>query len=359
MILDKRSLFHKNYTFNQESDGDCKLKMYVGKNDNNIREIKEIMEKYILFIDEQKTKQLLGLDFEFNKGVIAMAQLNLDYFTFDNKQVILLFDPNDKLIYDIFKKVVLNQNIWIILHGSESLDLPYLTKQLIKNPKEIVKFFKNLIDTKYLCDYSIIESNTGRCKINYFLEQEKIISKEFLESMLANEKKMGPIYLLTVDVKKLSNELLLYSAYDVIFLPELIRKIKKKIPFIEIIRILQINFMMKYGLLKQFDKTKDIISKSNNAYFKKIPTPFNKLVDIVNPLIEIAQSDKLKKIKLIQGFKKIIELVEKSYLFPIFINNKSLTIIDDITKELKPLRLPIEIESIFKELQKNIKIMIN
>lgn len=352
MILDKNNLFHNNYKFTN------KIKIYIGKNIEQINIIKNLLNKYITFLDKQSKKQLLGLDFEFNKGTIAMAQLNLDKFIIDDYEIVLLFDPTDKNITDLFRKVVLHHNLWIILHGAESLDLPYLSKQLVKKNKDMVKLFKNLIDTKYLCEYTI-QDTQGRCKINYFLQQQNIISKSFLQDMLHNEDKMGPIYLVNVDVSNLSEELLLYSAYDVIFLPELIRTVQKITPFIEIVRLTQINYMMKYNFLKEYDNIKQIIAFTNNSYFSKLPPPNNKLIDIVPPLVEIAQNDILAKIKLIPAFKKIIELVEKSYLYPIFINKINLTLINKQAKNIKPLDLPDELKHIFIDLQNNIFTMIN
>jgi hypothetical protein len=358
MILNKNELFHKDLNLNGQ------VKLYIGKNKEQLQIIKNILNDYISFLNKQKEKQLLGLDFEFNKGTIAMAQLNLDKFTVnrqdrqDRHEIILLFDPTDKFITETFRKVVIHKNIWLILHGAESLDLPYLTKQLVKKPKDLVKMFQNLIDTKYLCDY-ILQEKEGRCKINFFLEQEGIISKEFLEDMLKNEKKMGPIYLVHVDIKNLKPSLLMYSAYDVIFLPELIRKVKLYVPFIEIVRITQINYMMKYNLLKKYDETKNIIGLVNNSYFPKLPQQNNKLTDIIPPIIEMAQSTQLEKLKLIPGFKKIIELIEKSFLYPIFINKVNLILINDKGKNIKPLELPKELEHIFKDLQENVTNMIN
>lgn len=348
MILEKDKLFHHDLKLKG------KIKLYVGKNKEKLLQIKDILKQYLEFLNKKEEKQILALDFEFNKGTIAMAQLNLDYFKLDDHDIILLFDPTDKLIIQTFRKIVLHHNIWLILHGAESLDLPYLTKQLIKKPKDMVKMFKNFVDTKHLCDYTLLDKDEGRCKINYLLQQQDIITSQFLKDMLENEKKMGPIYLVHVDVTKLKDSLLLYSAYDVIFLPELIRKLMEKTPFIDIVRFTQINYMMKYNLLKKFDETKDIISLINNSYFKNLPTKNNKLIDIIPPLVEMAQGSELEKIKKIPVFKKIIDLIEKSYLYPIFINNSHLVLINNKGKLLKPLDLPNEISHIFEELQKNV-----
>lgn len=347
MILNKNNIFHKNLELNGQ------VKIYVGKNKIELENIKNIIEKYIDFLNKQKEKQLLALDFEFNKGTIAMAQLNLDKFKIEHQDIILLFDPTDKFITNTFRKLIIHKNIWLILHGAESLDLPYLIKQLIQKPTDMVKMFKNFIDTKYLCDYILLDKD-GRCKINYFIQQENIISKEFLDEMMLNEKNMGPIYLVHVDVKNLKPSLLLYSAYDVIFLPELIRKIKVYVPFIEIIRITQINYMMKYNLLKQYVETKNIIALINNSYFSKLPKNKNKLIDIIPPLIHMAQNTQLKKLKLIPGFKKIIELIEKSFIYPIFLKNDNLILINHKGKNIKPLEIPQELKYIFIQLQKNI-----
>lgn len=348
MLLNKNSMFKDEYN--------SKIKIYVGNTNEKLKNIKEILNNYKKFVKESKHKKLLGLDFEFNNAKIALAQLNLDDYILDDNEVVLVFDPRDPLIKDMFREIVLLENLWVILHGAESLDLPYVINDLLnKKSKDIVRFFQNMIDTRYLCDYTLLESE-GRCKINYLLEQQGVITKDFLDNMLKNEKKMGKIYLVHVDVKKLSKELLLYSAYDVIFLPDLIRKLKISTKFIEIIRIVQINYMMKYNLLKEFNKSKDIVSKLNSAYFPQLKEN-NTLNDIVIPLIEVAQNDELSKFKKINGLRRIIELIEKTYIYPIFLNKSGLIV---HTKEkLKPLDLPNEIKHIFSDLQDNIRFMVN
>lgn len=354
MKLYNRMILNRDNLFNDKKDN--KLKIYVGNNESNLLEIKDILEKYKVFSKKGK-KKLLGLDFEFNSAKIALAQLNLDDFILNDMEVILVFDPRDKLIKEVFRQVVLLENVWIILHGAESLDLPYLINDLLnKKSKDVVNFFRNMIDTKFLCEYTLFDK-PGRCKINYLLEQQGVITKKFLDKMLQNEEKMGKIYLVHVNVKKLSTELLLYSSYDVIFLPDLIRKLEKNTPFIEIVRFTQINYMMKYNLLREFLKAKNIISKLNMSYFPQIDNENNKLTNIIAPLIEIAQSKELSRFKKIQGLKKIIDLIEKSYLYPIFIDKDN---IRNITKEkIKPLELPTEIQKIFIDLAENIKNMIN
>ena len=53
-----------------------------------------------------------------------------------------------------------------ILHGGESLDIPYLFDQVLKDKKLIKSFCKNLFDTKYLCEYGHIEKGfNGKCSI--------------------------------------------------------------------------------------------------------------------------------------------------------------------------------------------------
>ena len=342
MILNRKDLFYQD-------NSNIQIKIYIGNNSDNINIIKNIITQYLKYLDENNDLYL-GLDFEFNNKKIALAQLNLDLFTFDNKQVILIFNPED--VFDLFRKIILHKNLWIILHGSESLDLPFLIRDIVKKKKDMVKFFQKLIDTKFLCEFSIINDKDAKCKINYFLHQQKVISSKTLDTILQNEEKMGPIYLVDVNIKTLSPELLLYSSYDVIFLPELIRKLQINTPFIQIVRFLQINFMMKYDLLKDFNYTKDIIAKLNNSYFENVKSINNRLNDIISPLIEISQNKTLEKIKLIPGFKKIIDIIEKSYIYPIFINKFKIVLLTQ--DNLKPLQLPKEIQIFFTNLAKDI-----
>ena len=77
-----------------------------------------------------KYKKLVGIDFEFNninkKRKIALCQINFD--TKESKNFIYLFYPPDLSDNQlkIFRDLLNNKDIRFILHGGESLDLPYI-----------------------------------------------------------------------------------------------------------------------------------------------------------------------------------------------------------------------------------------
>ena len=125
----------------------------------------------------------------------------------------------------IFRDLLNNKDIRFILHGGESLDLPYIFSNILTKKES---FLSNLIDTRYLCDYYHNEINIeGKCKINYLNKEMKVLTKDQFNFLEKEEEKMGPIYNIIVDVNKLNDLLILYTLTDVLYLPELVRKFPK------------------------------------------------------------------------------------------------------------------------------------
>ena len=129
-------------------------------------------------------KNFKNQTFEFNSKVIALMQINFEEHNINKNQIInsfifIIYPPNLKDgVYNFFiKKILCNKNIYKILHGSDSLDIPDIYYELIKDNELIIKFTNNLIDTRFLCEYNIIENNLDdKCKIYYVLNRENIIS---------------------------------------------------------------------------------------------------------------------------------------------------------------------------------------
>ena len=138
-----------------------------------------------------------------------------------------------------------------IIHGGESLDIPYLFDQVLKNKNLIYSFCKNLFDTKYLCEYAHIEKNMiGKCSIYYLLEEYKIVTHQKIVDLESIEEKTGPIYLINIDIHKMNFDIFRYSLYDVLFLPDLIKKflLKSQIYTKLIPEISQIIFQYKRNI---------------------------------------------------------------------------------------------------------------
>ena len=179
-----------------------KYKIYVAKNDAKI----EHMINYFNYFIEFKNTKYIGIDLEFNKVSrnlrdVALIQLNLEIEN-DNNGVIFVLDPKilNKNQLNILIKLLTEQKIIKIIHGGESLDIPYLFNQLFESNKELIKnFLVNLYDTKYLCEYShIINNMKGKCSIYYLYREYNIINDEQFEYLSNIENITGPIYLVNI-----------------------------------------------------------------------------------------------------------------------------------------------------------------
>jgi hypothetical protein len=233
-----------------------------------------------------KEKFYLGMDFEYNRvrkteRDIALFQINLEN---DSKEgVIFVFYPPElnKLQTDVLIELITNEHMIKIIHGGESLDIPYLFDQVLKDKKLIYSFCKNLFDTKYLCEYGHIEKNfKGRCSIYYLLEEYKIITHQKLVDLESIEDKTGPIYLIHINIHKINFDVFRYSLYDVLFLPDLIKKFLTKAPMYTklIPEISHIVFQYKRNIPSEkfsFIQVKEIVNKFNihfvEDFNKKIP----------------------------------------------------------------------------------------
>jgi len=272
------------------------------------------------FIENQKKntniKHFIGCDFEFNRVQkihrdIALFQINLENNL--NEGTIFIFYPpelnNEHL--KILIELLTDNYIIKILHGGESLDIPYLFDQVLKTPDNINNFCKNLYDTKYLCEYAHIEKNViKKCSIYFLLEEYKIITNKKIKDLEAIENKMGPIYLIQINIHKISNEVFRYSLYDVLFLPELIKKFLNKgevytnlIP--EISRL-----VFQYKRLPNFEinKIKELVNNSN-IHFIFINNETYLLNDIYNYYLLTLTEPTFNNILRITYFKEFLEII--------------------------------------------------
>jgi len=230
-----------------------------------------IFEKFINNIkDNPKEKHYLGIDFEFkqvakNDKQVALMQINLENDS-DIGYIFVLYPPSlIKDNYNLLITLISNQKIIKILHGSESLDIPYLFNQILITSENVNNFCNNFYDTKYLCEYYHIVNNIkGKCSIYNLLLDYKIVTQDKINELENIENITGPIYLITMDIYKLDHEVLKYSLYDVIYLPDLIKK------FLD----------MDIVYTKIIPEISCLVSK----YKRLIETQFNELVSVINPL---------------------------------------------------------------------------
>ena len=228
-------------------------------------------ENYMISIFKEfmKTKGYIGIDFEFNKvrkgdRDVALLQLNLENDN-DIAYIFVLYPPelkenNKQVLIDLLTEPKLIK----ILHGAESLDIPYLFNQLLITKDNINKFCNNFFDTKFLCDYkNIMTGVQKKCSIYYLLRDNNVITNEKFEELEKIEDITGPIYLIHIDIHNLDHNVFRYSLYDVIYLPELIKKF--------------INIPIYNDVIPE-------VSCLINKYKRNIEPEFNELESIINSM---------------------------------------------------------------------------
>ncbi|BCS83332.1 hypothetical protein QLL95_gp0791 [Cotonvirus japonicus] len=254
----------------------------------------------------------VGIDFEFTDNKIQMCQLNFEH-SVSLKSIIMIVSPNDleQVMMDNFINLIMcNTRIKKILHGSDAKDIPYVYTHMLDNDTDkIIKFTRNMIDTRFLCEYyklnrktstdnrcSIYDEDPNRSAIYYFgvinTDQQNNLT-QLLESMPSPHDIIWNIHKLPISQQR-------YAALDVLYLKVFYYKIintatqdedtdlgKKNI--INIYKNL-VNETTRFVYLDQYEiillvtKCKEDVDVVNN-YFIRNSTGIVKLIDIYNRVI--------------------------------------------------------------------------
>jgi hypothetical protein len=172
------------------------------KNQNKFYKLLKKINKISL-----KYPTYMGIDFEFNTKKVALMQILFEIHKKEKiiKKYYIIYPPIlDQKINDYLKyHIMSNINILKILHGSESLDIPYLVEVFYNMESEpLINFFLSMIDTRYLCEYlNLSKSEPNICRIYDLLFKLKIIDEKEQKLLDLNEDKMGPIYEIFIDIK--------------------------------------------------------------------------------------------------------------------------------------------------------------
>jgi hypothetical protein len=301
------------------------------------------LENYIEdFIKNKNNNKIVAIDFEFNrvnnKRVIGLCQIN---FKINNKADIFLFYPPNINIR-LFEKLLISPNIIKVLHGAESLDIPYLFDHVIMK-QNISKFCNNLFDTRYLCEYYNIENKTGgRCRIYELMKQMGAITTEQYNNMIKNDKKLGHIWEIHIDVRNMKNpRLIKYCVDDVEYLPDLYEKFPKNEIYMKIIPAMtQYNYLVRYN--DSLDMMFSQISQYNTRRDNDYNMSYNEIYNIV--MMWLNSHTIYYILYNINYFKKIIDVIVKNIVYNILDNNIKMMnydgikfIVDDIKKEINLL----------------------
>jgi len=299
---------------------------YILKVDSDvkIKHMNNIIKKFNLSSQDISNKHYLGIDYEFNKvsktdREVALMQINLENDSNDG-YIFVLYPPelskeNNQILLDLLT----NTKIIKILHGSESLDIPYLFNQLLITKENIDNFCHGFYDTKYLCDYSYLEAGVkGKCSIYNLLADNKVITENKIIELEKIEQKTGPIYLVEIKIHNMSDDILKYAFYDVIFLPELIKKFlsrsyvyKQVIPNIScLINNYKRNIEEDYLLLED-----SIQSMNMNFIYDGYRIVLLKDIWETYYWIMNDKNKYLEKLKEIHYFKKFFEIITKFIVY--------------------------------------------
>ena len=307
----------KDY-FNSKVNNERNYNIIVVKTKNEIIEMISYFKKFIKLVGKKK---YASLDFEFNSSPdgkkIALFQINLENDN-DEGTIYLFYPPdlNDNQI-NVLINLLIDKDIKKIVHGAESLDIPYLFKNIFTNNSLRTKFCNNLFDTRYLCEYYHIENGFDtKCKIYHILREMNVINDDQLKMLLKNEEDMGPIYLIEIDVRNLNDFTMLYSAFDVLYLSVLLEQFPDRSIYTKLIpEITCFNYIDRYENI--FSKPFfELISRGNNYYVKSERGNI-KLISIYQLYYYWLDDDKkiLSKLMEINYFKKFIETYIKYIVY--------------------------------------------
>ena len=340
------------------------------------KDLNDMISYFIYFLKLKSNFKCIGMDFEFNSSTegkkIALFQINLE--TEKNNANIYLFYPpdlSDKQI-KVLVDLLINKDIKKVLHGAESLDIPYLFKNIFTTDKLRNKFCNNLFDTRYMCEYYNLENrNDSKCKIYHILREMDVIDDVIMKMLLDNEEKMGPIYLVDIDVRNLDEFTMLYSAFDVLYLPALLLQFPKNETYNKLIpEITCFNYIDRYEDI--FNKPfSELLNKINNFFiiyeknnfFNKI-----KLIDIYQTNHDklINENQQISYLININYFKKFLKTFIKFIVYKfiyknykVFEKNKEKSnLINELLlleSEFQKIKLPDTFNNYFKNIRQELK----
>jgi hypothetical protein len=312
-----------------------------------------------------KYKVLMGIDFEFNTKKIALMQISFETYkpSLDKplSRYFIIYPPelSNKTVNFLKNNILSNSKILKILHGSESLDLPYIVDELYNNDMEgLIDFFLSMIDTKYLCEYlNDVYNKQKVCRIYDMLLNYEIIDQRIYQILDKNEDEMGPIYKIIIDINSLSEALKKYSIYDVIYLGKAFLTLKDMIikynpkNYYLLIDILRFSFMEKRDITNIGDDL--VVINMMNNYFILVGSKKTyklKLIDVYNQIIKnyMESYPSIKPLIEITYFKKNMLNLFKTIIYTILLDKYTIysssteTISYNINKNYKAIIDTIE-----------------
>lgn len=259
--------------------------------------------RYILDKSEKdlNNKPHVGIDYEFNQQIIALMQINFEGYSdksLETKSYIWIVNPGE---FDstqnkiLIKYLMTNQDIYKIFQGSESLDIPYMYKVMFENNKDVIKAFtRKIIDTKYLCEYFKLSTESDKkCKIYEGLKYFGTISTAKYDDLVKTEDSMGPKQDQSWSIHKMSSFHVKYGLYDVLYLQHYLLDIYDKItketpqllPSYKFVNpITRFIYLERNEITRIIEDAKEVINPINN-YLVKYKGKNSTLINVFNNIM--------------------------------------------------------------------------
>jgi hypothetical protein len=240
-----------------------------------------------------KERVHVGIDYEFNKQKIALMQIN-----FGN--IIWLINPveldKQKDMPILIKYLMTNTNIYKILHGPDSLDIPYMYEIMFDNNKEVIeKFTRKLIDTRFLCEYFKLSIGPDKkCSIYDALKYFGTITPEKYDELNKIHDLMGPVQDVDWNIHTISSYHLKYALYDVLFLQQFLIDIYTKVlgetnylvpSYKYVNHLIRFIYLERNGITNIIEDTKKETNPLHNYIIKHKNNNFT-LITIFNKVME-------------------------------------------------------------------------
>lgn len=280
------------------NNNDAKYLICIG---DSVYKLKLFVLYIILFYIQTrsvKKDSFVGIDYEFNNRKIALMQSC--FFCKNTQNIVWIINPieldqiGSKILVDF---LMTRRSIYKILHGSDSLDVPYMYQDMFNNDKKkIQKFTSRLIDTRFLCEYYRLIDNPEekKCSLYDALLLFNTISKEKYNQLNEISDIAGPIQDISWNIHKISSFNIKYAYYDVIFL--------KRFLF-DIFKMAKIHIHDKYKSFKYIPVLTRFVLQEKHEGFNIIINAKKEIDPINNYIIKYKDTNWT----LVSLFNKIID----------------------------------------------------
>ena len=324
-------------------------KLVIDKDEHNYNIIQvdtplkiQLMLLYMIFFhsDSRSIKKMYsGVDFEFNERKIALCQIA--FFSHRKHRFIWIFNPNECSTMQtkyLIKYFFTSKWIYKIVHGSDSLDIPYLFQDLFMNNHDFIySFITHVIDTRFLCEYhkNSVQFGDKKCSIYDALLYFGTIDTAKYDELQHINKTIGHIYDIVWDVHNMSSFNLKYAAYDSLYLHDfyfdMLDKANEDTPelynsYQYIVLITRFIFLEKWEISDLLARIKLRVDPINN-YIIRLNNENITLISVFNSVIKdmVIQSPKLtvniSNLLDINYFRSSLMLLFKFIIYSILTNN--------------------------------------